>query len=79
MSIILAPLSETRNSELSREVAYALMGYLNAYKAGLPLNARFEPLRNQAFDQAVLDSLSRYGFDTADDPVFIQSFEGMHL
>jgi hypothetical protein len=43
------PLEETKDSELSREVAYAMMGYLNGSKIGLPLPERFFTLREQAF------------------------------
>lgn len=43
------PLEETKDSELSREVAYALMGYINGSKIGLPLPQRYSALKEQAF------------------------------
>lgn len=42
--------SETVSALLSREVAYAIMGYLNAEDLGQPRRARLQTLVNQAFD-----------------------------
>lgn len=42
------PLEWTRDAELSREVAYAIMSYLNAEKAGSPRRERLTALHGQA-------------------------------
>lgn len=43
------PIESTESTELSREVAYTIMSYLNAERLGEPRRARLEKLVSQAF------------------------------